>query len=530
MTLLKAFTPPADNQIPGAGRPYADVNALVDALAAMGSGLSVLNTVAALGGADPSGQRESSAQITAVAAGGGNVSVPAGTYLVNVATAVTLAAAGTVLVGAGKGVTTLVIGGTGGAAAVAITASFCGVRNMTILGGASTTVTSNPQCDAISITGAQFCTVEDVFWQYVNGRCGYSVGSASLANIGCRFIRPTGYNCAAGVHIKGVTGSSFGGQQWIVDPHFSQIGAASGGAANLDGILIEDASDVWVTGYDGAISQVSTGSTLHIKGTCSSIQVTAADVGCFPNSAPVGTVLLIDDSSNGSPTDCRFTGGVFQQNLTGITVAGAASRISFNGCTFKNNTTHGVVLSGSGSQINFTDCTWNGNGAGGSGTNYEINATGTSTGRMFNCHWLTAITTIGTPGVQFVANLASSGQAIEFIDSEFRGTGIAPSTCFNGNLPSLVRKCRNYNPHGAVTVTVPASASPTAALHYDSVFHITTGASTCTIVRNTNGNGGGTGPTITLPASSGPYTIELDGQQTLTPTFTSAPTWVVDGK
>lgn len=530
MTLLKAFTPPSDNQIPGAGRPYADVNALVDALAAMGSGLSVLNTVAALGGADPSGQRESSAQITAVAAGGGNVSVPPGTYLVNVATAVTLAAAGTVLVGAGKGVTTLVIGGAAGPAAVAISASFCGMRDLTVLGGASTTVTSNPQANAVEVTGAQFCTVQDVFFQYVNGWAIESVGSASLANIGCRFARVTAYNCAGGIHVKGVTGSSFGGQQWITDAHLSQIGAASGGAANLDGILIEDASDVWVTAYDGAISQVSAGSTLHIKGLCSSVQVVAPDIGCFPNTSPAGSCLLIEDSSNGSVTDCRVTGGVFQQNAVGITVSGAATRLSFNGCTIKNNTTHGVVLSGSGSQINFTDCTWNGNGAGGSGTNYELTATSTATGRCFNCHFLTAITSSGTPGVQFVVNLASSGQAVEFVDSEFRGTGIAPSTCFNGNLPSLVRKCRNYNPHGAATVTVPASASPTAALHYDADFYITTGASTCTIVRNTNGNGGGTGPTITLPASSGPFQVTCPAQQTLTPTYTSAPTWVVDGQ
>lgn len=401
------------------------------------------------------------------------------------------------------------------------------VRDLGIL-GASSTLGNNPTCTGIKLVGSQFVSIDRCFFQYINGWAIESIGSSSKANIGCRFERITSYNCSGGIHIQGVSGSAYGGQQWITNPHISQTGIATGLSANLDCIKVEDCSDVFIEQPNCAISYVSTGSALKIAGNCSAVAVISPDLGCFPATTPASPILIIKDTANGSPTDIRVTGGVCQAGLVGAQVDGVATRVGFNGTSFKNNVTHGVSLTGSGTQVNFSDCTWSGNGAGGSGSNYELSVSSTVTGRVLNCHFLTAITAVSTPGVQAAVNLNSSGQDIQFIESEFRGTSVAPSTVFNTNLPSVSRKCKGYNPHGAQTVSVPATTASTSALHYDAMFYITAGASTCTLVCNTGGQGGGTGPSIVIP--SGGFTgVFVPAQQTVTFTYSSAPTMVVAG-
>ena len=51
----------------------------------------------------------------------------------------------------------------------------------------------------------------------------------------------------------------------------------------------------------------------------------------------------------------------------------------------------------------------------------------------------------------------------------------------------------------------------------------------CTIVKNTAGQGGGTGPTAHHPRRSDASGVFVPAQATITPTYTAAPTWVVDG-
>ena len=150
---LSVFTLPPPRSV-GQPNPPGNVNSLVDALAAAGSELNVLNTATAAGGADASGSADSTAAFTAAGSGGGNVLVPPGTYLLNSSAAVALSVAGTIFVGSGKGVTIVKIGGSLSASeAFAITANFCGLRDMSIV-GASSTVTSNPAANAIEVTGS----------------------------------------------------------------------------------------------------------------------------------------------------------------------------------------------------------------------------------------------------------------------------------------------------------------------------------------------------------------------------------------
>jgi hypothetical protein len=91
---------------------------------------------------------------------------------------------------------------------------------------------------------------------------------------------------------------------------------------------------------------------------------------------------------------------------------------------------------------------------------------------------------------------------------------------------SIIRGCGGYNPVGAVTVAVPASGTAVAAAGYDRWFYITAGSSGTTSVSITSA---GTATTVTIPASSC-VPVRVPASQTLTPTYTSAPTWAVYGE
>jgi hypothetical protein len=527
------FTLPPDTRTVGAGNPPADMNGVVDTLTASGAYWNPLNAAFA-GGADPTGAADSTAALQAMlaAAPRGTVcTLPLGTF--KISAPLVMATEDVTLAGFGLGSTdklgstVLLMSGTwSGNAAISITAPGCQVQNLCIFGN-TTTTTSNPIGNGIQIAGAKFCNLMNLFMQYINGWCIESVGTASVPNLGTSIYNVTGYNSAGGLHIQGVSGSAFQGQHALMDMQFSQIGVATGANANLDALFFEDCQDILTLNTNCAVSNASTGSTLHIKGACATHTHTNLDIGVFPTAGTVNNVIKIEDSAGGSPTQLVFTNGVAQAGQRGLLISGGANQIVFTGMWFKNNLTDGVQLSGTGFQIDFRNCTWGLNGQGATGTQYDFNLSGTATGSVRGCYFNTAVVSSGSAGVQNPVNIASSGINMKFQDSEFLGTGTTLGNSFT-NLPSVVRNCKNHNPHGAVVVTVPATGVATAALHYDAVFYITAGASTCTIVKNTAGQGGGAGPSIVIP--SGAFaTVYVPAQATITPTYASAPTWVVDG-
>lgn len=487
-------------------------------------------------GADPSGTNDSTTAISNAlnaAAAGQVIYLPPGTYKISSPLAmstqnVTLAGDGLGNTDKTGGTVLLMASGFTGTAAVSITAPGCQVQNLCIFGNSITT-TSNPAANGIEIAGAKFTNLQNLFMQYINGWCVESAGGSSIANIGTSMYNLTGYNSAGGIHVKGVTGSSFAAQHSLTDCQFSQIGVSSGGNANLDALFFEDCQDILTLNTNCAVSSASTGSTLHIKGACATHLHTNIDLGVFPATSTANSVILIEDSSNGSPTQIELSCGVIQAGNVGMTVSGGANQLTVDRVWLKNNVTHGAVLSGTGFQVNFFNCTFALNGQGATGTNYDLNVPGTPTGYVRACHFLSPVTTTGTAGVQDVVNIPG-GQNMPFEDCDFSGAGVVISTTFT-NLPTWIRNCRGYNPHGAVAgFSIPSSGTAAAALHYDSVHYITAGTGGCTIVRNTNGFGGGTGPTITIPAAAC-VTVFCRAGGTLTPTYTNTPTgWVVDGQ
>lgn len=120
--------------------------------------------------------------------------------------------------------------------------------------------------------------------------------------------------------------------------------------------------------------------------------------------------------------------------------------------------------------------------------------------------------------------LGSSAFVVEGFDTttHFENCDFSGASLADLQVSSSFRHCQGVNPVGEVTVTVPSSGTAVAAAVYDQTFYITNGTASSTFAISG-------GPTITLPASAF-GTIHLPAGQTLTPTYTSAPTWVVEGE
>lgn len=526
------YTIPPDTLTVGSGAPAFDMDHVSDVLSGNGLAFNILNTV--WGTADPTGVADSTAAINAALAAAGpgqNMIAPPGIF--RISAPLNMATKNVSFNGFGlgntdrTGATVLLIDpGFTGTAVINITAPGCQVNNLCIM-GPTTTTTSNPIANGIEITGAKFCNLQNLFMQYINGWCVESVATASVANIGTSLYNITGYNSAGGVHVKGVSGSSFQAQHSLTDMQFSQIGVATGANANLDALFFEDCQDILTLNTNCAVSSASTGSTIHIKGACATHTHTNVDVGVFPVAGTQNAVIKIEDSAGGSPTQIVFDTGVAQAGQQGLLVSGGANQLIFDKMWFKNQQTHGAQLSGTGFQIDFQNCWFALNGQGATGTNYDLNNSGTATGKVTDCYLISPVVAALSVGVQNPVNIGTSGTDLKFVNTAFLGSGVTLGTVFT-NLPSLVRGCKNYNPHGAQAVGVPASGSATTGLHYDAMFYITAGATAVTVVKNTAGQGGGTGPTITIPASAC-VSVFVPAQATITPTYTNAPTWVVDG-
>lgn len=95
-----------------------------------------------------------------------------------------------------------------------------------------------------------------------------------------------------------------------------------------------------------------------------------------------------------------------------------------------------------------------------------------------------------------------------------------------GNISStaglIIRNNQGVNPLGVETVAVPASGTAVAAAYYDRTFYVTAGTSIVQMAVQG-------GPSPTIPAS-GFGTVLVPAGKTVTPTYTAAPSWVVEGQ
>jgi hypothetical protein len=402
------------------------------------------------------------AAINQLGSNGGVVYLPATTasYLLN-SGPLTLTTPATVLTGAGAENTKLLIGSSfSGTAAIEITGYNCQVRNLSV-SGASSTTTSNPACNAIEITGVRRNKIENCQFWYVNGwaiEVAATSASGSSNPLGTQISHLYGNSCAGGIHFLGNTAQGFAMNSQVTDVQFYGGGVTSGASANLDTIRIEDSWDVLV---ENAIAWTSngTGSSVHIKGDCAAAFVTNLDA-LGPHAGPC---VLIEDGPNGSPQNVQIQGGVIQQGSPGLQITGGAYQVHIATSRLINNQTHGITVASTGKPVHIYDCLFNLNGAGASGTNYDINWSGTAQGKILGCWLGSNIVTSGSAGVQESINIGTVGQAVLVDAAAFQGSGSSSSNWFT-NLPAGVIEASSGVVNFATGVNFTASSGTMIAV------------------------------------------------------------------
>lgn len=371
-----------------------------------------------------------------LATGGGIIYFPPGSYLLNGSAGLSLSVAGTLLVGAGAENTKILIGASfSDTAAVKITANNCQVRDLS-LSGASGTTTSNPVANGIEVTGVRrFKALRNSFFN-VNGWAieGVSTNSSGTSNFFGSLISQNYFNaCAGGIHTLGNTTQGFAVNLQISDNQMYVTGVTSGGSANLDGIRIEDS---WDTLLSNNIVWVSngTGSALNYVGTCAAGFIQNLDA--LGPTTGVANVIL-QAGTNGSPQNIQINGGVIQQGNIGLLVAGASNQVRVRNVRILNNQTHNVSVTSTGFSIYIDQCLLSLGGQGATGTNYDINWSGTADGFINEVRFGSSVTSTGVAGVQGMVN--NSGAAVLRVINfnVASGNGYAAANWFTGTAPQF---------------------------------------------------------------------------------------------
>ena len=136
------------------------------------------------------------------------------------------------------------------------------------------------------------------------------------------------------------------------------------------------------------------------------------------------------------------------------------------------------------------------------------------------------VTAIGTQFTKGLGDWFHSNNGNTWKNVDIRGGVLIPPTSpyvlFNGvTLESSHLSIAGYNPVGPVVVAVPATTVATAALPYDATFYITQATAASSVAVQ--------GQSIAIPIG-GPTAVRVPAGETLTPTYTTAPTWVVMGE
>jgi hypothetical protein len=386
-------------------------------------------------GAKGDGTTNDSGAITSAIAAlttGGTLYFPPGDYLVNT-TGFTLSQ-GIQVVGSGPGASFIRIGAAfADPQLFSVTASDVTFRDIQIR-GTSSTVASNPVADGILATATQTFKMFNVEMLYINGYAVKVFASAAGTIHGGQFDNCKIQSCAGGVYIKGDNASGNTAANFQISNLFTRfLGLNSGGSANLDGIRIEDAWDVLVENCFAWMNATTggTGTAFRVVGNCAATFILNLDaLGPQTGSANVS----IEANGNGSPQNVQMNGGVIQQGTVGLSVSGASTQVRVASVRFINNQSHGATISTSGPAIYLDSVFFSGNGAGATGTNYDLNWSGTTTGFVTNCRFASPIVSTGTAGVQQSVNIAAA-QNVRFFNADFQGTGAAQANWFT-NLPA----------------------------------------------------------------------------------------------
>jgi hypothetical protein len=363
---------------------------------------------------------------------GGKIVVRAGSYVISGTTAITLNSFGIIIEGAGVEATKIVVGSTfSGTDVIAITGANCTIKDLSIV-GSNTTTTSNPVAHGIYVNNVRAAKVTNCNFWYLNGWAIHVVGGTPSGSnpsgtmLDSLIIR----NCAGGIRFLGNAGSG-SVSSFVSNVQMAAMGVATGTSENLDGIDLEDAWNVYV---DNVIVWLTagTGSAVHLKGNC----ITNVFRGVDLEGSNLAPAVLFEDGTNGTPYNTKMAFGTIQLGTIGVRITGACRVLALENLNIVNNATHGVSVEGTGNPIELLNLYFTANGSGASGTNYDINWTGSSIGNIVNPRFETAVTATGTAGIQkslAVPNL----QNVRVWNSMFAGVG-QNNTNWYTNVPNAM--------------------------------------------------------------------------------------------
>jgi hypothetical protein len=381
------------------------------------------------------------AAITALGSQGGVVYLPPGNYLLNGANPINLAAPVT-LQGAGHGATTIRIGASfTGSSAITISSDDCMIQGLQ-LRGVSTTTTSNPACHGVTATGVQETRIFDTTFQWINGYALRLFGTASTTLHGTQVSMIKIQSCAGGIHIKSDSTATAANVQ-LSNIFTRFLGVSSGTNANLDGLRIEDSWDIlgeniltWMNATTGG-----TGAAFRVTGDCAAIFIHNLDA--LGPQTGVANAVIEDNASGKSPQNVQISGGVIQQGLIGLLVSGGSNQIRVRNVRILHNQTHNVSITSSGYGIYLDECLISQGGDGATGTNYDVNWTGSAEGFITDCRFGSDIVATGTAGVQGIINISSA--VVRVINANFMGSGSSSANWFPGIAPQFTSRVDGTN-------------------------------------------------------------------------------------
>jgi hypothetical protein len=455
---------------PHGDRAYADATFVRQSSAAT---VSVKDYgTAGNGTADDTGAIQ--AAINALGTAGGTVVFPPGNYLLNGSSPLNLPAPIT-LQGAGHGATSIRIGAAfTGSSAITVSSDDCMIQGLQIRGDSSTT-TSNPACHGVTASGAQELRVFNTTFQWINGYALRLFGSASTTLHGTQVNMIKIQSCAGGIHVK-ADPTALAANIQISNVFTRYLGVNSGANANLDGIRIEDAWDVlcqnvlpWMQATLGG-----TGAAFRVTGNCAAVFVQNLDA--LGPQTGVGNVV-IESGTNGDPQNVQIAGGVIQQGAVGVLVSGAANQVRVRNVRILNNQTHNINVTSNGYGIYFDECSISQGGVGATGSNYDINWSGSAEGFITDCRFGSSVVAVGTVGVQGLINISGTA-VVRVVNANFTGTGSSVSNWFPANQPQIATRVdgSNYETRGNVDMQFGAgqrlSLRPNAAGNNTIAFNV----------------------------------------------------------
>ncbi|HUY76571.1 MAG TPA: hypothetical protein VMV29_07350, partial [Ktedonobacterales bacterium] len=446
---------------------------------------------------------DDTAGVNAALAVGTTVIPPGVTFYISAP--LTMTVAGSELFGLGRGTSQIKQMATfSGAALITISADFCSVRDLTLLGSSSSSSGASVAATGITLAGARYCSLRNLEGYYLNGYLIEAAVTGTVTNQGAIIEDIHLLHCNGGIHVLSSAALNNIGQVWMSNLNLE---IADG---PLDAVLIEEANDIQISNYGGAAGQGSnTNSALHIKGSCASVTVLNPDIGVFPGPASAPT-MLVESTVNGAPSRITVMGGVIQAG-TYCVQATNGTNFLMSGVQFRAWTVIGLSLELAGAMYaSIVGCEFSSASTTGSSGRYDLNiASSSARVTVANCIFRD---TIGTGAGQVNASLNTAGGRVYLLGNDFEGATLA--NAFQGGvLPGLLVNNANINPAGSVSVTVGASPYSVPTKPYPVTYYISGGTVTSLAVGGVTLTGITSGPIRVPPQTA--FTITHSGAPTV---------------